>query len=77
METHSSNLAWRIPDGGAWRATLHRVAETCLKRPSVQACRRQRYGIRVARVESLLSPCRQAISLSLFFFLKIGLMSLP
>ena len=28
MATHSSILAWRIPmDEGAWRATVHRVAE--------------------------------------------------
>ena len=26
MATHSSMLAWRIPmEGGAWRATVHRV----------------------------------------------------
>ena len=23
MATHSSILAWRIQDGGAWRATVH------------------------------------------------------
>ena len=29
MATHSSILAWRIPlDRGAWRATIHRVAES-------------------------------------------------
>ena len=29
MATHSSILAWRIPmDGGAWRATVHGVAES-------------------------------------------------
>ena len=29
MVTHSSILAWRIPmDRGAWRATVHRVAES-------------------------------------------------
>ena len=29
MTTHSSILAWRIPmDRGAWRATVHRVAES-------------------------------------------------
>ena len=29
MATHSSVLAWRIPmDRGAWRATVHRVAES-------------------------------------------------
>ena len=29
MATHSSSLAWRIPrDRGAWRTTVHRVAET-------------------------------------------------
>ena len=29
MATQSSNLAWRIPmDGGAWLATVHRVAES-------------------------------------------------
>ena len=30
MATHSSNLAWRIPgkDGGAWWATVHRVAKS-------------------------------------------------
>ena len=28
MATHSSILAWKNPmDGGAWRATVHRVAE--------------------------------------------------
>ena len=37
MATHSSILAWRIPiDRGAWRATVHRVAQilTQLKRLS-------------------------------------------
>ena len=29
MATHSSVFAWRIPmDGGAWPATVHRVAES-------------------------------------------------
>ena len=29
MATHSSILAWRIPmERGAWRATVHRVAES-------------------------------------------------
>ena len=29
MATHSSILAWRIPmDRGAWRATVHSVAES-------------------------------------------------
>ena len=29
MATHSSILAWRIPmDRGAWRATVHEVAES-------------------------------------------------
>ena len=29
MTTHSSILAWKIPvDGGAWRATVHRVAKS-------------------------------------------------
>ena len=29
IATHSSILAWRIPmDRGAWRATVHRVAES-------------------------------------------------
>ena len=29
MATHSSILAWRIPiDRGAWRATVHRVANS-------------------------------------------------
>jgi len=29
MATHSIILAWRIPmDRGAWRATVHRVAES-------------------------------------------------
>ena len=29
MATHSSILAWRTPmDGGAWRAIVHRVAES-------------------------------------------------
>ena len=32
MATHSSVLAWRNPmDRGAWWATVHGVAETCLK----------------------------------------------
>jgi len=26
MATHSSILAWRIPQTGAWRATVHGVA---------------------------------------------------
>ena len=29
MVTHSRILAWRIPwDGGAWHATVHRVAKS-------------------------------------------------
>ena len=28
MTTHSSILAWRIPQTGAWRATVHRVAKS-------------------------------------------------
>ena len=28
MATHSSILAWRIPRTGAWRATVHGVAES-------------------------------------------------
>ena len=28
METHSSILAWMIPWKGAWRATVHRLAES-------------------------------------------------
>ena len=29
MATHSSILAWRIPmDRGAWRATVHEIAES-------------------------------------------------
>ena len=41
MATHSSVLAWRIPmDRGAWRATVHRVAEsqTRLNRLNMHAC---------------------------------------
>ena len=40
MATHASVLAWRIPiDRGAWRATVHRVAQTWtqLKRLSSHA----------------------------------------
>ena len=29
MATHSSILAWKIPDRGAWRATIHGVAVEC------------------------------------------------
>ena len=33
MATHSSILAWRIPmDRGAWRATVHGVAESQTQR---------------------------------------------
>ena len=28
MATHSSILAWRIPDRGAWQATVHGVAKS-------------------------------------------------
>ena len=28
MATHSSILAWRIKDRGAWRVTVHGVAES-------------------------------------------------
>ena len=28
MATHSSILAWKIPDRGAWQATVHGVAES-------------------------------------------------
>ena len=28
MATHSSSLAWEIPWTGAWRATVHGVAES-------------------------------------------------
>ena len=27
MAPHSSTLAWKIPDGGAWKAAVHGVAE--------------------------------------------------
>ena len=40
MTTHSSILAWRIPmEGGAWRATVHRVekSQTELKRHSMHS----------------------------------------
>ena len=40
MTIHSSMLVWRIPtDRGAWRATVHRVARTRLKRLSTQQAR--------------------------------------
>ena len=41
MATHSSILTWRIPmDRGAWRATVHGVAQswTQLKRLSMLSC---------------------------------------
>ena len=28
MATHSSILAWRIPDRGAWQATVHGVTKS-------------------------------------------------
>jgi len=28
MSTHSSFLAWKIPYGGAWRATIHGVEKS-------------------------------------------------
>ena len=39
IATHSSILAWRIPNRGAWRATVHRIMEswTWLKRLSMHA----------------------------------------
>ena len=30
METHSSILVWRIPQTGAWQATVHGVTESDL-----------------------------------------------
>ena len=36
MATHSNILAWRIPDRGAWWATVHGVAESWTQ-PSNQA----------------------------------------
>ena len=38
MATHSSVLAWGIPmDRGAWRATVHRVAESDMTEATEQA----------------------------------------
>ena len=31
MATHSSILAWEIPDRGAWGATVHGVAESQIR----------------------------------------------
>ena len=31
MATHSSILAWRILDRGAWRATVHGVAKSWIR----------------------------------------------
>ena len=37
MATHSSVLAWRIPmDRGAWRAAVHRVANSWTEQLSAQ-----------------------------------------
>ena len=43
MATHSSILAWRIPDRGAWRATAHGVTELGMTEGTEQA-HRQRAG---------------------------------
>ena len=41
MATHSSILAWRITmDRGAWRATVHRVAESDMTEVTFYTCRR-------------------------------------
>ena len=43
MATHSSILAWRIPvDRGAWRATVHRVAESDTTDSADLACTYQK-----------------------------------
>ena len=33
LATHSSILAWEIPDRGAWWATVHGVAESDMTEP--------------------------------------------
>ena len=51
MATHSSILAWRIPDRGAWWAMAHEVSksQTCLKQLSMHA-----YKLNVINHASLL-----------------------
>ena len=35
MATHSSILAWRIPDRGAWRAAVHVITKSEIQRTNV------------------------------------------
>ena len=39
ITTHSSILAWRIPWTGAWRATVHGVAESETAEVIVRTCK--------------------------------------
>ena len=65
MATHSSVLAWRTPmDRGAWRAIVHRVAETVTQLKSFRA----RAILQIRKQLRL----RKAVNLSLITQLPCG-----
>ena len=77
MATHSSILAWRIPmDRGAWRATVHGVAEsrTRLRRPGThtggwwQLCDSRGQNSKRAGPLSTVADLREAPCSLLVFF---------
>ena len=43
MATHSNIVVWRIPQTGAWQATVHRVAELDLIEATKHACTHMRF----------------------------------
>ena len=45
MATHSSILAWEILWTGAWRATVHRVAESDMTEVTEHACMHAQYKV--------------------------------
>ena len=55
MATHSSFLAWRIPDRGAWRATVHGIAK------SWTVLRLKQLGAQAMKANGLCSLIQRAV----------------